>query len=316
MIGITCYENQIANLDLTKCTNLETLYCFRNKLTKLDTSKNPKLRALQLYGNYVTSIDVSNNILLEELYCNGNELKSLDVTKNTKLKTLYCFINHFSSLDLSNNTLLSIIGLSTQSISVVVIEKDGKQYIDMSGFNIDGNKVTNVSNGKWNASTKQIELSTKVSKGGKITYDYITGNANNLMQVEATISKVEVVVIPTTKPPTTKPPTTEETTTKPSTIEKPTEEITTESSTIEKPTEEITTESLTTEKPTEEIITESSTTEKPTEEITVTDNDDSTGRMPGWFIGLIIGIVALILLSGIMVIIFFIKRKRDKEDEH
>ncbi|UTH06716.1 Ig-like domain-containing protein [Macrococcoides canis] len=141
---------------------------------------------------------------------------------------------------------------------------------------------------------------------------------------------------PTTEEPTTEEPTTEETTTEEPTTEEPTtEEPTTEEPTTEEPTtEEPTTEEPTTEEPTtEEPTTEEPTTEEPTTEVTTTEKpttktpigekasteaprlnenenkntSDSPLPTTGEHNSKIIGIIALFLLLGGMLLLF---RKR------
>ena len=64
---------------------LWVLSCFNNQLTSLDVSKNTNLGTLSCSHNQLTSLDVSKNTNLGTLYCFNNQLTELDVSKNTNL---------------------------------------------------------------------------------------------------------------------------------------------------------------------------------------------------------------------------------------
>ena len=66
-------------------TALEYLSCENNQLTTLDVSKNTALKDLSCYNNQLTTLDVSKNTVLEYLSCDNNQLTTLDVSKNTAL---------------------------------------------------------------------------------------------------------------------------------------------------------------------------------------------------------------------------------------
>lgn len=46
--------------------------CFGNNLTQLNTNNNPELYSLECYDNMLTSLDISNNKKLINLYCHSN----------------------------------------------------------------------------------------------------------------------------------------------------------------------------------------------------------------------------------------------------
>ncbi len=108
LIKLDCYKNQLTSLDVSGCTALTELYCYENQLTSLDVSKNTALRTLDCSDNQLTSLDVSKNTSLEYLFCYWNQLASLDVSKNTALTYLYCSDNQLTSLDVSNTALTNL----------------------------------------------------------------------------------------------------------------------------------------------------------------------------------------------------------------
>ena len=103
---LSCRENQLTSLDVSKNTALTKLYCGSNQLTSLDVSKNTALKQLWCFENQLTSLDVSKNTALEELSCKFNKLTNLDVTGCTALTYVECYVNQLTSLDVSNNTAL------------------------------------------------------------------------------------------------------------------------------------------------------------------------------------------------------------------
>ena len=104
---LSCYNNQLTSLDLSKNTALISLSCPDNQLTSLDLSKNTALTELYCYGNQLTSLDLSKNTALTFLNCTTNQLTSLDLSGCTALEYLNCSFNQLTSLDLSNNTALT-----------------------------------------------------------------------------------------------------------------------------------------------------------------------------------------------------------------
>ena len=88
---IIVYEKRIQSLKgIEFFTALETLSCYDNQLTSLDVSKNTALTLLSCDWNQLTSLDLSKNTALTFLGCRGNWLTTIDLSKNTALTTLYC----------------------------------------------------------------------------------------------------------------------------------------------------------------------------------------------------------------------------------
>ena len=103
---LDCSENQLPSLDVSKCTALMKFYCDKNQLTSLDVSGCTALTVLYCSENQLPSLDVSKCTALMEFYCYNNQLPSLDVSKCTKLMKYYCGKNQLPSLDVSKCTLL------------------------------------------------------------------------------------------------------------------------------------------------------------------------------------------------------------------
>lgn len=103
---MSCSENQLAELDVSRNTKLTTLNCADNLLTSLDVSKNTALETLFCAYNQLTSLEVSGCVKLQDLVCSINLLSSLNVSECTELTSIYCNDNQLSSLDVSGYTKL------------------------------------------------------------------------------------------------------------------------------------------------------------------------------------------------------------------
>ena len=102
----------LVSLNVSGCTELETLICNENSVTVLDVSSNPALRKLECRSNKLAELNTGGNPFLETLNCGGNPITSLDVSQNTNLQTLDCKDTSIASLDVSGNTMLSTLNCS------------------------------------------------------------------------------------------------------------------------------------------------------------------------------------------------------------
>ena len=121
---LNCYRNQLTSLDVNGCTALTRLLCNGNQLTALDVSKNTALAGLECGRNQLTSIDVSRNTALTELDCYENQLTSIDVSKNTALTRLLCSGNQLTTLDVSKNTALRWLWCEDNQLTALDVSKN------------------------------------------------------------------------------------------------------------------------------------------------------------------------------------------------
>ena len=122
--SLTCRNNQLTTLDVSKNTALEELDCYNNQLTKLDVSKNTSLKILKCNYNQLTTLDVSKNTALTELRSNINQLTTLDVSKNTALTFIICDRNKLTTLDVSKNTALTYLSCSDNQLTSLDVSKN------------------------------------------------------------------------------------------------------------------------------------------------------------------------------------------------
>ena len=106
---LSCYGQQLKQLDLSGNPELRKLNCFNCQLDYLNVSRNTALTDLECGHNLLGFLDISNNTELSTLYCYNNRLTVLDTSKNTALRDLTCFNNQITSLDVSNNTMLDTL---------------------------------------------------------------------------------------------------------------------------------------------------------------------------------------------------------------
>jgi len=60
---LNCSDNQLTNLDLSQCSNLEELSCYNNQFTSVDflntLSQPEKLEYLAIFNNNIQSTDIA-----------------------------------------------------------------------------------------------------------------------------------------------------------------------------------------------------------------------------------------------------------------
>ena len=174
---ISCQENLLTSLDVSKNTALTSITCYNNQLTSLDVSKNTSLTYLDCHKNKLTSLDLSNNTALTDLNCRSNQLTSLDVSKNTALTSLSCDHNQLTSLDVSKNTALTNLNCGSNLLTSLDVSKN----VALTYLRCDNNQVTSLDVSKNTVLTYldcDINLLTSldVSKNTALTGLYCSRN--------------------------------------------------------------------------------------------------------------------------------------------
>lgn len=139
---LTCYGNQISELDVSHNTELTYLHVATNKLVQLDVTKNTKLKELYISRNMISDIDLSKCPDLQKfqseqcteltaLDFSGNpeltaisiygcpRLTALDFSKNPKLTVAQCYANGLTSLDVANCTALEALNCFDNQLSTL-----------------------------------------------------------------------------------------------------------------------------------------------------------------------------------------------------
>ncbi len=76
-----CSENDLTELDVTTCTELQQLHCSYNKFTELDVTNSIGLLVLGCSYCSLTELDIKNLTELLSLDCGYNNLSKLDITR-------------------------------------------------------------------------------------------------------------------------------------------------------------------------------------------------------------------------------------------
>ncbi|MBO6495331.1 MAG: hypothetical protein JJ978_07185 [Roseivirga sp.] len=115
-------ENELQQVDVSKCLNLNSVLAKTNQLQTVDFSQNSKLSTLVLSDNKLEQIDLSNNSELEFLWISANKLEQLDISKLPKLHNLSTI----------NNPNLGCIAIA-QDQSVATLNKTENQQLMVGG---------------------------------------------------------------------------------------------------------------------------------------------------------------------------------------
>ena len=189
---LSCNENRLTSLDVSKNSALTYLSCYGNQLTVLDVSKNTSLTKLFCDSNQLTSLDVSKNNALNILWCNNNQLTSLDVSGNTALKHLDCKNNRLMTLNVSNRALGNL-NCSNNQLTSLDLSKNFKS-IDYTCDNniyqitLDENRTFDLSTlpgsfdvskaSSWNGGSVSGNTLTVDNDKDIVTYTYDCGKGN------------------------------------------------------------------------------------------------------------------------------------------
>ena len=135
---LSCSNNSLTSLDLSKNTALTKLECNDNSLTSLDLSKNTVLTSLDCSNNSLTSLDLRKNTVLTSLDCSNNSLTILDVSHNSYLNMLYCTHNELNELNVSNGNNSNFIEFYTyNNPNLSLITVDNVYWSNNNWFNYE-----------------------------------------------------------------------------------------------------------------------------------------------------------------------------------
>jgi hypothetical protein len=183
---LTCYKNELTELDLSKNTKLQKVSCHSNKLTSLNVTKCPGIIKLDCSSNKLTAIDVSNNMKLDRLNLVKNKLTSVDISKLAVVRHFYCGANQLTSLDVTNNTELDSLHFDGNQLTTIDISKNTK----LVGLNANANQLTSL-DVSHNTELRRLWCHTNqltsidVSKNTKLTCLSIA--VNNISSIDVTM---------------------------------------------------------------------------------------------------------------------------------
>ncbi len=122
---LSCNNNQLTSLDLSKNTRLTYLSCiYNNQLSSLDVSGCAALTTLECRNNSLALLNVSGCKALNYLYCSNNRIASIDVSECPALTIMSCNWNHLRSLDLSTNLMLTRLSCNNNQLTLLDVSKN------------------------------------------------------------------------------------------------------------------------------------------------------------------------------------------------
>ena len=100
---LTCSDNELKSIDISKNTKLKNLECDGNSKIKVISGDNAALKTLSVSNCELTELDVSSLEQLETLICTNNEeLTDLDLSKNSNLRELVIYNTGISSVSIAD----------------------------------------------------------------------------------------------------------------------------------------------------------------------------------------------------------------------
>ena len=109
------YVSNLSIADLTGIeyfTALTNLSCFNNQLSNLNISKNKALTRLSCFSNQLTLLNLASNTELRDLFCDDNKLTFLDIRDNINLTSLWCHLNpNLPQICINTTQASKIIGI-------------------------------------------------------------------------------------------------------------------------------------------------------------------------------------------------------------
>jgi Leucine-rich repeat (LRR) protein len=121
LTSLTCGNNAITTLDVSKNQNLDKLYCSVNKISNLDLTNNTVIRVLSCSFNLLTTLNVSANKSLKELECSNNNLSYLNIQNgnNANMQNM-----NFGNFTTNPNLTCILVDDAAYSIANWAIAKD------------------------------------------------------------------------------------------------------------------------------------------------------------------------------------------------
>lgn len=181
---LSCANCELTEIDLSKATDLHSLYCQNNQLSTIDLRGLSELTDLDCSDNKITSlglttegyieydlkkienINVSNNQLtgafavraasVKLIDAGNNSFDKLYVSSNPELTTLKCGGNQLTSLGLTSNRKLSTLVCDNNSLTTITFPSAG--VTELQQIVCDGNKLTRLN---LSASENLSDLSCK-----------------------------------------------------------------------------------------------------------------------------------------------------------
>ena len=205
--SLSCDNNSLTELDLSKNTQLTGLACGYNKISKLILPPNAeKMTSLSCCENKLTDkLDCSNWANLTNLDCHDNNFTTLDLTGCSELIGLSCAGNNLTSLNVQDCPNLTILQCSGNRLSSL----DISMCLNLTNLNCENNSLTTLDlnnchnltnlfcqNNKL--SSLDISMCSKLSllycQGNKLT-SLTLGNASTLRDLDCSRNQLSSLIV-------------------------------------------------------------------------------------------------------------------------
>ena len=212
------YSEELSIIDLTNCTQLQTLNSWGGRLTRIDLSDCMQLKKLEIEDsnlteldvtnctqlswlncsrNLITKLDITNCTQLYNIICSSNKLAELELTGLNNLDRLWCSGNHLTKLDLTSlNKIYDFTG-SWQSVSLSLFKNNVEEYIHYISLNNPtfGNSAISYSDGILKSTDNTVASTfffVQTNKpdyvlSGTMHFDYSNVGINDLFLPEIVI---------------------------------------------------------------------------------------------------------------------------------
>lgn len=172
-------------------TALQSLSCWENQLTTLDLSKNTALTSVQCFSNKLTQINVSGCTALKTLDCNDNQLKRLNVSGCPALTNLSFYKNQIK--DSQMDSLIMSLPVVNGGIMDVIYPSSSIDQNTMSKSQVAAAKAKGWTPMYWAGSSWQEYEGTEdpvvISDFATLTYAAVGQNTTKM-----TVTKGKVVL--------------------------------------------------------------------------------------------------------------------------
>lgn len=116
-------NKQVAEIDVSKCPELEQLHMNDCSLSYVDVSQCPKLYTLSVGNNNIRSLDLGNNPDMKNIYVYGNPMTELDVSQFLVM----------SSIDISNTQISRVDLMNLYYLQSFVADNTPLEFVDFNG---------------------------------------------------------------------------------------------------------------------------------------------------------------------------------------
>ncbi|MBQ4429461.1 MAG: hypothetical protein II871_06780 [Clostridia bacterium] len=152
-IGFAAGNDLVGTLDVSGCTELETMLCAGNRLNSINASGCSALNFFNCSNNINVSLNLTNCVSLETIECDDCGLTSLNLPNLHSLRELSCKDNNIVSLNVSGCSALHTIECQRNRIPSINLAG----CTALSKLSCDENELTSI-NLSQNTNLRQLDV--------------------------------------------------------------------------------------------------------------------------------------------------------------